>query len=128
MKQAIEARDSDVNHFDVNKLKQELSEARSNLKELESDYNLLQVFQGKKKEVSFCIKNNSWVLIFRKPASKHLMNLLKLKKNMLKKPLLNSNRSLLLLLCYEKTQACFQKRIWIDWLYSDLSLRMHVVN
>ncbi|EIE83882.1 hypothetical protein RO3G_08587 [Rhizopus delemar RA 99-880] len=42
LKQAIEARDSDVNHFDVNKLKQELSEARSNLKELESDYNLLQ--------------------------------------------------------------------------------------
>ncbi|KAG1148533.1 hypothetical protein G6F37_003488 [Rhizopus arrhizus] len=42
LKQAIEARDNDVNHFDVNKLKQELSEARSNLKELESDYKLLQ--------------------------------------------------------------------------------------
>lgn len=113
LKQAIEARDNDVNHFDINKLKQELSEARSNLKELESDYKLLQVFQGKK-GVSFYIKNNSWVFIFRKPANKHLMNLLKLKKNMLKKPLLNSNKSLLLLLCYEKTQACFQKRIWID--------------
>lgn len=51
LKQAIEARDNDVNHFDVNKLKQELSEARSNLKELESDYNLLQVFQGKKRSL-----------------------------------------------------------------------------
>ncbi|RCH90819.1 hypothetical protein CU098_007494, partial [Rhizopus stolonifer] len=42
LKQTPETHNDDVSHLDANKLKKELSEARSSLKELETDYKALQ--------------------------------------------------------------------------------------
>ncbi|CAO3699777.1 unnamed protein product [Rhizopus stolonifer] len=42
LKYTPETSNRDITHLDANKLKKELSEARSNLKELESDYEVLQ--------------------------------------------------------------------------------------